>query len=198
MLRPRYLKDFAENDKERTDADKVLAWYDGIRHRAIARQHGCTSFAHDASQGPPIGPLEHQAADIARSGAPVDKEIAVPEDFYSKLLSVDDEAYGRLLLSASSDLRGWWRTGSSDSLKRVVDQVLRADAQAKQRGEGLCEVFGYVTQGAITSAIPSPVGSVAGVVAKVLVTRGAKSLIRAESRQRVVEYLLDRHAAYKP
>lgn len=198
MLRPRYLKDFAENEKEKADADKVLAWYDGIRHRAIARQHGCTSFAHDSSQGPPIGPLEQQAVEIARSGAPRDKEIVVPEDFYSKLMSIDDEAYGRLVVAASSDLQGWWRHGSSDSLKHVIDRVLTADAQAKQRGEGLCEVFGYVTQGAITAAIPQPVGAVAGVVAKVLVTRGAKGLIRAESNQRVVEYLFDQHVAYKP
>lgn len=200
MLKPRYLNDFSKNAGEKADAATVLAWYDGVRHRAIARQHGCTAFAHmlrsDASA---VGPLERGVRDIARTGARMTDEVTVPEDFYNRLVDVESDRYSQIIRNASADLDAWWREGDTDSLRRIIDSVMNADStRTKQKADGLIEVFGYVTMGAVSISVPAPAGLVAGHIAKTIVTRGAKGLIRAESNQRVVEYLTQRHFGYAP
>ncbi|MES2990353.1 MAG: hypothetical protein V4844_02945 [Pseudomonadota bacterium] len=192
-LRALFAQANAKTDSEKSDVATVQSWYDHVRHRAMARQHRCTAFAHTLrSEARPIGPLQRRLRRVIDTGERSTDELTVPEDFYAQLACIDNEQYSRSLLEHMPQLDGWWTTGDIDGLKETVEGLLKLGGPStKPKSEGLVELLGEVVDEAAKD-VPF------GKAFKVLVTRGARGGIRKEAAQRVVEYLRVGHAAYAP
>lgn len=174
----RHAQHAAASPRAQEDLATVRAWYDRMRHRAVAAQHDCTTLAYPPELGAtPVGPLERTLRQ-AEGGKTVPGQISLPADFYTRILRMDDDDFGR---AAAQDfrLKRWWESGDDTGLMPVIDEVLKTTVPPGAKPKLLLQVFGGLTE----MLLPT------GGALRVIATESSDIAVGMETTKSVVEFL---------